>query len=194
MSWRSLNPKLKKEYFENLGSSPGVWLLQALELRDAANRIEWIEHPIRQDESSLGLANVHMSLLALSVENLLKGILATQREVAKDGKLLEKFSHHKLKRIAEALGQPVATFSEEELELLDLLKEYVEWAGRYPFPKVADRLIVLEGSSMELEKTLILWDRLYQILLQLGWVVKAGGRRLYFKNDRSDGQMVNVDG
>ena len=158
--------------------------MQALNLRVSAKRLDWIERPIRDDEESTGIANVYLLLMALSIENLLKGLLSIQTEVLTDEKLSKEFNTHNLRELARRIDPSTIPieFVEEELVIMDYLTSYIQWAGRYPLPKFADHLIGRGASSMEYKCELRLWEHLYQTLVRFGWVTKAGGRRLYFRD------------
>lgn len=186
-SW-DYNQLLKQGSFDNLLDSPGSWLFTALNLRTAADRIDWERNPIREAEPSLGLHSVYRMLIGMSIEALLKGILVAQGEqVLDNGKLSKNFATHDLTELVQRVDPSVLVFSSDESKILENLKPYIIWAGKYPIPKTANDLIAKGHSSIEIRLGRKLWDRLYEHLKNIGWVSKGSGKRLYFtaKPDRT---------
>ena len=163
--------------FNGVADSPGAWLLTALELKTAADRLDYFRFPVRPEEPCLSLVPVHRYLMGMSLENLLKGVLAVQgEEVLTDGKLSKKFSKHKLCKLADSIDSSGFTFTLTDREVLGTLELFVVWAGRYPLPTSIDKLIVRGGSSREYDAERNLWDRLYEALSQVAWIQKPDGK------------------
>jgi hypothetical protein len=183
-SW-DCNPLLRQGEFDCAVDSPGSWLFCALDLRTAADRIDWQRNPIREGERSLGLYSVYRMLMGMSMEALLKGILIAQgKQILDKGKLKNDFSTHDLSKLARSADPSALTFSLDEFKILQNLTPYIVWAGKYPMPKVANGLIVKGHSSTEMGLERKLWDRLYEHLTNIGWVSKGRGKRLYFNTSK----------
>lgn len=91
----------QKQHFQAVADSPGGWLLEALPLKVAADRLDPVCHPVEQEESCLTLVAVYRMLLGMSMENLLKGILAVQGlPVLTKGRLSRGYSTHNLRSLA----------------------------------------------------------------------------------------------
>ncbi|MCX5838801.1 MAG: hypothetical protein NTW71_09845 [Deltaproteobacteria bacterium] len=185
-SW-NYNPLLKQDSFDYTVDSPGTWLFSALDLKVAADRINWVSKPVRDDEPSIGLFKVYRMLIGMSMESLLKGILVAQGEqiLNKQGKLRKEFATHDLHALAVRINTDALQFSDHDIKILANLKPFTEWAGRYPLPISADGLIVPGHSNIEVQLELELWRKLYDQLVKIGWITKAGGRRLYFDKGRN---------
>jgi hypothetical protein len=180
-SWK-YNPLLKQMAFDCAVDSPGSWLFSAFDLKTAADRIDWLKNPIREEEPSLSLASVYRMLMGMSIEVLLKGILVAQGEQILDdkGRIKKDFAKHDLTKLAQRIDTEAFAFSQDDLEILDNLTPYIKWAGKYPLPRVAGDLIVKGHSSGETMRESGLWERLYEHLKDIGWVTKGDGKRLYF--------------
>jgi len=179
-SW-DCNPLRRQGEFDCAVDSPGSWLFCALDLRTAADRIDWQRSPIRESERSLGLCSVYRMLMGMSMEALLKGILIAQgKQILDKGKLKNDFTTHDLSKLAHSADPSALTFSPDEIKILQNLTPYILWAGKYPMPRLANDLIVKGHSSPEIGLERELWDRLYEYLARVGWVSKGHGRRLYF--------------
>jgi len=127
---------MKNQSFQAAADSPGGWLLMALPLKVAAERLDWLVHPVRQEERCLSLMPVYRMMMGMSLENLLKGILAEQGlpVLDKKGRLSKDYGTHNLATLA---GKVTAlTFTNEELQVLAALSEYIKWAGKFPLPRI----------------------------------------------------------
>lgn len=153
------------------------WLISALTLRDAARRLHPIEQPSRDDEMFLN--SVYYMLLALSFENLLKGMIALQgTPVSVNNKLNPYFAKHTLERYAQQIDPGVFVVDGVEMGLLKMLEPYLSYAGRYPMPKEPSSVGALMGySNHEFEAAEVLWDRLYTHLKKYGWITMIDGSR-----------------
>jgi hypothetical protein len=157
--------------------SPGVWIFSAIDLKTAADRLNWQDSPVRDDEPSLGLFSVYRMLIGMSLESLLKGIIAAQGVNILDskGKLSREFTSHKLSTLASKVDATQFVFSSEELRVLEATEPYVIWAGKYPFPKSYEDVTYIKTHSLkDLQIELALWDRLYEHLANIGWIMKMG--------------------
>lgn len=107
-----------KKTYSRLRDESGHWHSRAGDLITSA-RVLWDsldKHPF--------CWNVYKMLMGMAFESLIKAVL-TQRNI--DFKYI-----HNLRKLAQ---QADIKLSEEEFNLLDILSEYILWAGRYPVPK-----------------------------------------------------------
>lgn len=183
---------LPPEFFEATAESPGSWLLRAIELKAAADRLNWLTRPVSKEENALSLLHPYRLLIALSFENLLKGILIVQgHAVFVNGKFNKKLDQHDLAKLAAMIDANTLPMSAEELALLSELSPVIIWSGRYPLPKTSDSYRVLAHSNTEQEVERVLWERLCDYLVATSWVMKGGsvrtgGYRLYVSQKRRD--------
>ena len=181
-----MDAEIKKLFFDAAVESPGGWLLMAIELKSAADRLDWVEKPITEKEVALSLIKPYRLLIALSIENLIKGILvADGLPVLVRGKFSRDLDDHDLARLASKLHCKDISVSPEELALLTDQKKYIEWAGRYPLPKSSGNYEAVSHGTREHHAELALWKKLYDHLYRVAWVMKggpseSGGYRLYF--------------
>lgn len=172
-----MDTQLQQMLFDAAADGPGSWLISAITLRDAARRLHPIEQPWRDDEMFLG--SVFLMLLALSFENLLKGMIALQgTPVSVNNKLNPYFAKHTLERYAQQIDPAVFVIDSIEIALLKTLEPYLTYAGRYPLPKEPSSLVAQAYSNHELETADVLWERLYTHLKKHGWITKIDGSRL----------------
>jgi hypothetical protein len=186
-SWAIKDSCFRELVFNATVDSPGSWIFRALDLKTAAHRIHPELNPVQEDEPSLGLIGVYWMLLGMSFEALLKGILVAHGEqVLNGGKLAKSFTTHDLKGLAQkAVDVSSLVLSPDELVLLEFVTPYVVWAGRYPLPKTADDMMGGLSFSHTQDRPLReLWDRLYEHLRSIGWVIRGGGKRLYLDKSR----------
>lgn len=182
-----MNLELKQRFFLASQESPGAWFLQALRLRAAANRLDWVKYPIREDEPLVSfLAEFHM-LLGLAFENLLKGFISLVRLENGQSPALPAECHvHKLEALGLRPECAELALSTEEIAVLARLSPYIEWAGRYPIPKKASEMILVTSGNRERQAEDQLWDRLLPFLYGRAWIMKGGpksmgGTRLLMK-------------
>lgn len=173
-----MDPRLQQMIFDSASDGPGSWLISALTLWDAARRLHPIEQPSRDGE--MFLHSVFYMLLALSFENLLKGMIALQGEpVSVNNKLNPYFAKHALERYAKKINPRVFVVDGAEMALLKRLEAFLTYGGRYPMPKEPSNVAALIGySNHELEAADVLWKRLYTHLKKHGWITKIDGSRL----------------
>lgn len=117
-------------------------------------------------------------LIGMSIESLLKGILVAQgvNILDRNAKLSREFTTHELSVLAGKIDATQFTFSADELRVLKETEPYIVWAGKYPFPKSPNEVMAKMHSSMDMEAESRLWDRLYEHLANVGWIMKAGKR------------------
>jgi hypothetical protein len=172
----------RRAFFEPTANSPGAWFVTSLNLKTAADRLNWLTKPIREEEQSLGLSAVYRMLMGMATEAMLKGIIAAQSGNVLNPKraLLDHLRNHNLRKLAEEItkNDPSFVFSDEDLVTLDNLRPYIEWAGRYPIPLNENQYSAVMHSSVDMDLEVKLWERLHTHLKAIGWVIK-GKDRLY---------------
>ena len=110
-----MDTKLKEIIFDTATESPGSWLLEAMQLKVAAERIDWLFKPVTENEQTLSLMTTYRFLMGLSFENLIKGILHAQgHKVTKNGKFTKLFSKHDLVYLVEKLDPTKIYITNEE--------------------------------------------------------------------------------
>jgi hypothetical protein len=171
----------RRAFFEPTANSPGAWFMTALDLRGAADRLNWLTNPVREEEESLGFSAVYRMLIGMAMEGMLKGIIVAQigNVLTPNRSLLNSFKTHNLKKLANEItkNDPSFVFSSDEINVLDNLRPYVEWAGKYPIPTNENKYICREYSNTEIDLETRLWERLREHLKSIGWIMK-GGKRL----------------
>ncbi len=132
---------------------PWPWLVKAREMRRAADLV-WTQFSFdlkrfaanEEDNGEPFIGGVAMMLYAFAAENLLKaGLVARGDGQLSNGNFALK--SHKLEDLANDLG---LILDAEERELLERLENFLEWAGRYPIPLIAEGLYsraMLDGSK-----------------------------------------------
>jgi len=102
------------------------------------------QRPITEDSNILATGSLKalLLLLAISIENALKAVKATRKEIIVTNDRIDTVSSfgkkggHDLLGLAKSIGLSIST---KEKELLEQLTEVVLWAGRYQQPlSVAD--------------------------------------------------------
>ena len=139
--------------FQLSASEPGLWQLEALRLRRAADHLfEVYCSDLRQlssgqvtpvDLHNLELASAASLLYGLSLENLLKGIIVKSGApvIAKWRIQFGRGSGHNLVHLASKAS---ITLNSDEQDLLNRLTRYVEWAGRYPVAKSPEQMALCQ--------------------------------------------------
>lgn len=146
------------EQFECRQTDPTLWWITALELHKAAEKV-WEEYEnvhknFTEDPESflererseginigLGLSRPYFLLMAMAIENLVKGIL-----IGRDSDWVGKqkgLSHDILKYIEECGFD----LEKDQCRLVSQMKPIIEWHGRYPIPKE------LEGWKLQRPKS-----------------------------------------
>jgi hypothetical protein len=124
-----------KSDFEIVGQEPHAWLMEATQLKRAADlvrqeltKIFAVSPQGRPRYEDAVLFNSYMLLAGLALENLAKGILVGRNSgvVTPD---MFNLKGHNLQQLAQ---QAVPTLSKTELDILSRLTAFVTWAGRYP--------------------------------------------------------------
>lgn len=170
-----MDHELKERLFLGGQESPGSWLLQALRLRAAADRIDDNINPVRDEEPLVSFMAEYNMLLGLAFENLLKGYISLVRLEAGLSPALPKDCHvHKLESLANRPECVGLNISAGDLQSLGRLSPYIEWAGRYPLPKRVGEMIPITSCSQEHKAELSLWTRLVPLLHERAWVMKGG--------------------
>ncbi|MDB5815978.1 MAG: hypothetical protein JWM03_889 [Rhodocyclales bacterium] len=181
-----MDQELKDRFFKAEQESPGSWLLQALSLRAAADRIDEKSSPVRDEPLVSFLAEYHL-LLGLAFENLLKGYIALVRlESGLTTSLPKDCYVHRLETLAVRSECSTLQLTAEEIGTLARLSPYIEWAGRYPLPKRSSDMITVYSGNREREVEQALWGRLVPLLHERAWIMKGGplsmsGIKLYLK-------------
>jgi hypothetical protein len=152
--------------------------MSACDLKTAADRLNWQDAYARGEEPRFLPAHVYRMVIGMSIESLLKGILVAHKVAILDenGKLRKDFTTHNLSSLARKIDSTQFTFSEDEMRVLKETEPYIRWAGKYPFGKSADEGMAKTHSSIDMEIENRLWDRLYEHLANVGWLMKAGER------------------
>jgi hypothetical protein len=182
-----MDTKLKAIIFDATSDSPGSWLLEAMRLKVAAERIDWLFKPVTEDEQTVSLMPTYRFLIGLSFENLIKGILHTQgHKVVQNGEFTKLFSKHDLVYLVSKLDPTRMSITKEELGILRELTPYVIWAGRYPIPKSHNDIMAICHGSDEHGRELGLWVRLKEHLANTSWIMKGapgttGYHKLYIR-------------
>lgn len=182
-----MDTKLKKELFDAVIESPGSWLIEAMQLKVAAERIDWLFKPLTEDEQTASLMTTYRFLIGLSFENLIKGILHAQgNKLIENGEFAKLFSKHDLGYLVKKLDPSKINITEEEKNILDELTLYVKWAGRYPLSKYSNDMIVKMHDSGKHRRELELWEKLKEHLGNISWIMKGtpgkkGYQKLYMR-------------
>lgn len=127
--------------------------IKVTEMTDAESE-EW------QDQ---GLVSVYFLLMGYSIENLLKGILLSQKpELFHPSERMKRFGHHKLIRLCNEVGVELQS---DEKKWLMKLTEYIEWQGKYPIPlerdKDKDRTIGIPFKGREFQEQIeAIWTKI----------------------------------
>lgn len=150
------NKQNTESLFEIIGKDPLSWLGQAQEMKTVADTIL----PLLQSELTipptfpgtqrkrLAYVGSYMLFIGLAFENLIKGILIGQnpalvtKEKIESG-ILGKSGHG----IAEGASR-IIRLSQQELQLLDRVEEYLFWAGRYPLPLKSNSFLSSEKRNL----------------------------------------------
>lgn len=125
--------------------SIGAWRLSALSLERGANILwdtvldDWrADFTVDDPDRYWTVSGTFMLLAGLTVENYLKAVCIKRSGAAFDSNNKFAFFGHNLVALGETSG---LQFSTQELELLERLTNFVEFAGRYPAPNKPEALI-----------------------------------------------------
>ena len=181
-----MDSEVKKWIFETGQECPGSWLIQAMSLKVAADRLYWGDNPVKDDEATVSLVGPYKMLIGLAFENLLKGIILLNK-LDKTGisGLPKECFHHNINDLFEFLGDFEHSLDDEEKTHLINLSPFIEWAGRYHLPKKEKDIVPVQHSNIERKLELSAWEKLSSYIIKNGWVMKGGaivdgGYRLYF--------------
>jgi hypothetical protein len=157
----------KESVFRNAADRPKTWFVKGCHLRKAADGCDWIVEGTTGIAKNDHVAFVHMMLLAMAIEALLKAMFVRRKgsplEPSKNGgvKLTRDFKTHDLRKLA-ALGGLSISAAEESL--LDRLALFVKWFGRYPVPIESNLAEQVGVTSDERSAALRFYDRLHGLL------------------------------
>ena len=59
-----MDTKLKEMFFDATTESPGSWLLEAMQLKVAAEKIDWLFNPVTDTEQPLSLMSIFLLWLS----------------------------------------------------------------------------------------------------------------------------------
>jgi len=152
---------LEKDFREC--TDPQAWAYMASVLQKAACLMDWTK---KRDFTDWRYIPIYRMLMGFSMENLIKGILISEGlDAVVDGKLSTVLSQHGLKELANTVSGLAITGSEKSI--LYELEHYVRWAGRYPAPKTAARVVRIGHSDELHDAELALGYKLYGYLRSL---------------------------
>jgi hypothetical protein len=124
-----------KSAFENVGAEPHAWLIEAKQLKRAADlilpelkNIFAVSPHQRPRFEDAKLFNSYMLLAGLALENITKGILVGRNPGVVTSETFTLKGHN----LSQLAKQVTPTLSKHELDTLNKLTEFVKWAGRYP--------------------------------------------------------------
>jgi hypothetical protein len=126
-----------REQYYRQANNPRVWELKAAELEYAAE-ILWEKQkndfPILLSQKSAppALAGISLMLFGLAIELLAKSLFVS-KQTPINAKNKISFSKHDLPTLVSEAGCRLST---SDRHFLERLKQFVEWAGRYPVPKM----------------------------------------------------------
>lgn len=185
-----MDSELKERGFLAAQESPGSWLVRAINLRAAADRLDPLKYPPGDDEP-LSFSSEYQFLFGLAFENLLKGFISLVRLESRLTPALPVECHiHRLEILAIRPECAQLALTTEELGTLSRLSAYITWAGRYPIPKRSPEMVALHHGSREHKSEKGLWDRVMPLLYTRAWVMKGGpksmgGYKLYIERGPS---------
>ena len=166
----------KPQGFLGAAKSSGSWGALAERLRRAADVVlrEKRAAPVFENDLtpsvSFWLGAVHMMLLGQALEVAAKGLLVMQDparvvdETRPRSPFLWRTWGHNLTRLVGETGIP---FSPEEERVTRLLRDFVEWGGRYPAPMNLNTGHPLEWDDDDIRLAESLYDRLQETHLSI---------------------------
>lgn len=81
---------------------------------------------------------VSFMLVGFAIENLIKAILAKDKRIVKGDQIRKSMATHDLSKLFSHIGFEL---NSSEREVVNILTVFSKWAGRYPIPKSADKMI-----------------------------------------------------
>ena len=169
----------KKQFIEQ--AAPEYWYSYAHELADTADAIyrtsknQWIGYVINHADGSKEtyrrplVSRPVLLMYGLSFENLIKGLLISEKPMLLDGgKLSKHLLGHDLVKLAARLK--TVQLDTDERGLLALLSDVVPYHGRYPVPRTAQDLKPEKYLRAEVHKACkALFDRFEMQLYRLNF-------------------------
>ncbi len=136
------------EQFKIIANTPGIWVLQARELKCAADLIfnAYVSDfdEMQRGGSTLDLQNLQIVgpatlLYGLAFENVIKAIILKKEGAMIENGKLKRWpgSGHELIELAERAG---IRLTDLQRELLSRFTAFIEWSGRYPIPMSKDKM------------------------------------------------------
>lgn len=169
-----MDSNLKEQLFSNSQESSGSWLLKGLNLKAAADRLDWKRFPCEDEENATSFIGVYKMLLGLAFENILKGYISLIRLENNEVEILPNcYLIHDLKKLAEKSECQALQMTFDEINILDGFSAYVIWAGCYPVPKEFKKMQSISSSSKEYTATLVLWERIANLLQEKAFITQG---------------------
>jgi hypothetical protein len=137
------------DVYDYLKKYPVIWTSSAQQLKRAAELIalqidedsttakRFDDSRTRRYDMPVPLWGVDVYLIGVAIENLLKGIL---QEKGRSFEQVMGFNHRLVDLYDECCGACGLTPQLNEREMLDILAEFVLWAGRYALPTSSKQL------------------------------------------------------
>lgn len=103
--------------------NPGSWLIQAINLKEAAEKLDWTKLPLNKHLNSNPFTNEYKLLMGFSLENLLKVTIILNR-INKNLEAIETgdwiLNTHDFKKLAErVIESDIISLSNKDLSILD---------------------------------------------------------------------------
>lgn len=177
-----MNNQGKKKYTFGVYSAPIAWLDYSEELREIAQII--FKHSgssiYRYPDlsTSLTLERGFFLNYGFSIETLLKGLLIAENpNLVAEGEISQEITQgHNLIMLSKKVQS--FTFSNQEINLLQILSDAIPYWGRYPIPKkhsqISEQIQFTEQIKNDLER---LWFKIGKCLyekIKFGWEGPSG--------------------
>ncbi|NLX13578.1 MAG: hypothetical protein GXY44_07995 [Phycisphaerales bacterium] len=121
---------------------------------------------------------IQKMLIGLSFENLLKGLLVAMGRPAREkGYLSKDLREHRMRQLINKFKRSELQLTEQEIDMLVRLENYVIWQGRYPVPCSSNRYDFDGGSDQDQQQERALWNKLRAQLRSVGWAVDVEGNK-----------------
>lgn len=130
-----------------LAASPPAWKDYADELHRSASILwEARDQGLLASSDGLGhlmkkshISRTYLLLAALSIENLLKGVIVAQQpSLVANSELSQKIKKHELLKLASLIDE--FSLDEEEIRFCEVAQEAIPYWGRYPSPQYSKDL------------------------------------------------------
>jgi len=147
--WRGGEAKNIKNVYDFLKEYPHIWISSAQQLKRAQELIalqidedsttarRYDDSRKRDYDMPVPLWGIDVYLIGVAIENLLKGIL---QEKGRSFKQVMDFGHKLVDLYDECCRKCGLTPQLIEREMLDVLTEFIQWAGRYTLPTRSEHL------------------------------------------------------